>query len=89
MTRTELEQALGMLVLDVAVCECFFINPGSAVWEAGLPLSPLEVDALAGLSRAAIVRFREALEPSLRRSRQTDAAVTRDSAARQHRQERW
>jgi hypothetical protein len=67
MTATGLERALGMLLLDAAFCERFFLNPKSAVWEAGLPLSPIEVAALSHLSRAAIVRFRESLEPRLRR----------------------
>ena len=55
------------MLLDAAFCERFFANPSAAVWEAGLPLSPVEVDALSGLSRAAIVRFRQSLEPRLRR----------------------
>ena len=67
MTPTGLERALGMLILDTTFCERFFLNPRSAVWEAGLPLSPIEVVALSHLSRAAIVRFRESLEPSVRR----------------------
>ena len=67
MTATGLERALGMLVLDAEFCERFFVNPTSAVWEARLPLSPIEVAALSHLSRAAIVRFRESLDPRLRR----------------------
>jgi hypothetical protein len=87
MTRTGLERALGMRVLDAAFCDRFLVNPGSAVWQAGRPLSPIEVEALARVSRAAIVRFREALEPSLRRSRQTDAALAWDPPARGQTQE--
>ena len=45
MTDAGLERALGMLLLDAAFCERFFLNPRSATWEAGLPLSPIEVDA--------------------------------------------
>ncbi len=82
MTFAGLERALGMLLLDAAFCERFFVNPSSAAWEAGLPLSPIEVDALSRLSRAAIARFRESLEPRLRASRQTDPAVSRESAVR-------
>jgi hypothetical protein len=67
-----LERALGMLILDAAFCKRFFLNPSSATWEAGLPLSPIEVDALSRLSRVAIARFRESLDPSLRRHRRTD-----------------
>jgi signal transduction histidine kinase len=54
MTVAGLERALGMLLLDAAFCERFFLNPRSATWEAGLPLSPIEVDALSRLSRVAI-----------------------------------
>jgi hypothetical protein len=73
MTVTGLERALGMLLLDAAFCERFFLNPSAAMWEAGLPLSPIEVEALARLSRGAIARFRESLDPSLRTRRQTDS----------------
>lgn len=66
-----LERALGMLLLDAAFCERFFVNPSSAAWEAGLPLSRIEIDALSRLSRAAIARFRESLEPTLRGRRET------------------
>ena len=61
-----------MLLLDAASCERFFLDPSSATWEAGLPLSPIEVDALSRLSRVAIARFRESLDPSLRGRRKTD-----------------
>jgi hypothetical protein len=72
MTAAGLERALGMLLFDVAFCERLFLNPSSATWEAGLPLSPIEVDALSRRSRVAIVRFRESLEPSRRGRRKTD-----------------
>ena len=74
MTLAGLERALGLLLLDAAFCERFFDNPSCAVWEAGLPLSPVEVVALSRLSRAAITRFRESLESSLRRRPAGDAA---------------
>jgi hypothetical protein len=72
MTVAGLERALGMLLLDAAFCERFFLNPSAAMWEAGLPLSPIEVDALSRLSRSAIGRFRESLDPHLRGRRKTD-----------------
>jgi hypothetical protein len=53
MTVVGLERALGMLLLDAAFCERFFLNPSSAMREAGLPLSPIEVDALSRMSRVA------------------------------------
>ena len=67
-----LQRALGMLLLDAAFCERFFLDPSSATWEAGLPLSPIEVNALSRLSRVAIARFRESLDPTVRRPRATD-----------------
>lgn len=82
-----LERALGRLLLDATFCERFFANPSTAVWEAGLPLSPIEVDTLSRLSQAAIVRFRESFEPRLRRHSLNDAAAPRDSARRRHRGE--
>jgi len=87
MTATGLERALGALLLDAAFCARFFVNPKSAVWEAGLPLSPIEVDALSRLSRAAIVRFGESLHPSLRRHLLSDAAAHRDSAVPRRRED--
>lgn len=86
MTVAGIERALGMLLLDAAFCERFFLNPSAATWEARLPLSPIEVDVLARLSRAAIARFRESLEPRLRASRETDPAVSPESAVRRHRE---
>ena len=56
-----------MLLLDAASCERSFLDPSSATWEAGLPLSAIEVDALSRLSRVAIARFRESLDASMRR----------------------
>jgi hypothetical protein len=60
-----------MLLIDAAFCEHVFHNPSAAAWEAGLPLSPLEADALSRLSRAANARFRESLQASLRGRRKT------------------
>jgi hypothetical protein len=85
MTVAGTERALGMLLLDTAFCERFFLNPSATAWESGLPLSPIEVDALARLSRAAIARFRESLEPRLRGRRATAPAVAGDSAVRRRR----
>jgi hypothetical protein len=61
MTVAGLERALGMLRLDVAFCERFLLNASSPTWNAGLPLSPIEVDALSRLSRVAIARFPESV----------------------------
>lgn len=73
MTVAGLERSLGMLLLDAVFCERFFLTPSSATWEAGLPLSPIEVDALSRLSRAAIARIRESLDPSVRGRRKTNS----------------
>jgi hypothetical protein len=72
MTVAGLERAPGMLLLDAASCERFFVTPSSAAWEPGLPLSPIEVDAVPRLPRVAIARFRESLDPSPRGRRKTD-----------------
>jgi hypothetical protein len=72
--------ALGMLLLDAAFCECFFLTPRSSTWEAGLPLFPIEVvevDALWRLSRIAIARSGELLDPSLRGLRKIDPGSQR------------
>ena len=87
MTVAGLERALGMLLLEAKFCDRFFLNPSAAVWEAGPPLSPIEVDVLSCLSRAAIARFRESLEPRLRGRRETDPAIGRESAVRRHRED--
>ena len=67
-----LPRALGMLLLDAAFCERFSLNPTSATWEAGPPLSPIEVDALLRLPRVALARFRESLDLGVRRPRETE-----------------
>jgi hypothetical protein len=72
MTDAGLDGALGMLLLDAAFSERVFLNPGSPTWKAGLPLSPIEADALSRLSRDAIARCPESLDPSLRAQRKTD-----------------
>ena len=82
MTITGLPRALGMLLLDAAFCERFFLDPRAAVWEAGLPLSPIEVETLSRLSRVAIARFRESLQPGLRDPRVSKPALRPDAAVR-------
>jgi hypothetical protein len=61
------EWAIGKLALDEKFRARFFANPAAAVWEAGLPLSPVEVDALFAVSPAALARFSESLGPGIRR----------------------
>jgi hypothetical protein len=71
MTAAGLERALGMLLLDAAFCERFFLTPRSSTCEAGLPPFPIEVDALSRLFRVVIARFGESLDPNLRGLRKT------------------
>jgi len=61
-SQQAVERALGKLVTDGAFRERFFVHPEAATWEAGLPLSPDELDALSRLSRSAVVRFSEGLD---------------------------
>jgi hypothetical protein len=58
------ERTLGKLMTDETFRERFLSHPEAAAWEAGLPLSPIELDALSRLSRAAVVRFSESLDRS-------------------------
>jgi hypothetical protein len=67
-----LPRALGMLLLDAAFCKRFSLNPTSATWEAGLPRSTIEVDALLRLSSVANARFGEPLDLRVRRPRETE-----------------
>jgi hypothetical protein len=60
--------AIGKLTLDEEFRARFFANPAAAVWETGLPLSPVEVDALSAVPPAALARFSESLHPGLRSS---------------------
>jgi len=61
-SQNAVERTLGKLVTDDEFCARFFENPAAATWEAGLPLSALELEALSGLSRAAIARFSQSLD---------------------------
>jgi hypothetical protein len=66
-SRNAVERALGKLATDEEFRARFFENPAAAMWEAGIPLSPVEVEALSGLSRVAIARFGESLDGRIRR----------------------
>src|SRR2546427_11346829 len=61
-SQNAVEQTLGKLATDEEFRARFFENPAAATWEAGLPLSPIELEALSGLSRAAIARFSQSLD---------------------------
>jgi len=61
------ERTLGKLATDDEFRARFFRNPAAAAWEAGLPLSPVELEALSRLSRSAIARFSQSLDGRIRR----------------------
>jgi len=66
-SQNAVERTLGKLATDEEFRTRFFENPGAATWEAGLPLSSVELEALSGLSRAAIARFSQTLDGRIRR----------------------
>jgi hypothetical protein len=61
------ERAIGKLATDAEFRTRFFENPAAATWEAGLVLSPVELQALAALSPAAVARFSDDLDPRISR----------------------
>src|SRR5882724_8140024 len=66
-SQNAVERTLGKLATDDEFRARFFENPAVATWEAGLPLSPVELEALSGLSQAAVVRFSQSLDGRTRR----------------------
>ncbi len=67
MTQQAVERAIGKLVTDAEFRERFYVNPEVATWEAGLPLSRVELEALFALSRDAVIRFSEGLDARILR----------------------
>ena len=67
MSQNAVERTLGKLATDEDFRARFFENPAAATWEAGLPLSQVELEALSGLSKAALVRFSQSLDGRIRR----------------------
>jgi hypothetical protein len=61
------ERTIGKLATDEAFRARFFDNPAAATWEAGLLLSPGELEALSALPRASVTRFGRSLDSRLRR----------------------
>jgi len=68
MGQQAVERALGKLVTDEAFRARFFANPETASWEAGLQLSPMELDALSKLSHEALVQLGEVLDKRISRA---------------------
>ena len=81
MSQNAVARTLGKLATDDEFRARFFENPAAATWEAGLPLSPVELEALSGLSEAAVARFSQSLDRRIRRlcvaSRPSRAARTK------------
>ena len=67
MSQQTVDRTLGKLVTDEAFRERSFAAPAEATWEAGLVLSPVELDSLSRLSREAVVRFSEAIDRRISR----------------------
>jgi len=67
-TQQAVERALGKLLTDENFRDRFFANPGVASWEAGLSLSPIELEALSGLSQKVLARFSEGLDKRISRA---------------------
>jgi hypothetical protein len=66
-SQNAVERTLGKLATDEEFRARFFENPAAAAWEGGLTLSPVELEALSRLSRAAIARFSQSLDGRIRR----------------------
>ena len=67
MTQQAVEHALGKLLTDENFRERFFENPGAASWEAGLALSPIELEALSRVPRTALARLHDDLDKRISR----------------------
>ena len=67
MSQQAVERALGKLLTDETFRERFFAAPETAAWEAGLALSPAELEALTQLSQKAIARFSETIDKRISR----------------------
>ena len=62
MSQGAVEKALGKLLTDDAFRARFFADPAGASFTAGLALSGVELDALAGLPQPALARFSRLLD---------------------------
>ena len=67
MTQQAAERALGKLLADENFRERFFENPEAASWEAGLALSPIELEALSRVPRHALTRLHDDLDKRISR----------------------
>ena len=67
MTQQAVERALGKLLTDENFRERFFENPEAASWEAGLALSPIELEGLSRVPRSALVSLHDELDKRISR----------------------
>ena len=67
MTQQAVEQTLGKLMTDERFRRRFFAEPAAACREAGLVLSPAELDALTRLSGEDLARVGGRLDPRISR----------------------
>ena len=67
LSQLAVERTIGKLATDPRFRTRFFANPAAATWEAGLQLSPGELEALSALSHTAVIRFSESLDPRVSR----------------------
>ena len=67
MTQDSVDRALGKLLTDESFREQFFAAPVEACREAGLTLSPVEVEALQRLSRDELARFGDEVDARISR----------------------
>jgi hypothetical protein len=61
-TQHAVELTIGKLATDAEFRARFFADPAVATWEAGLSLSPGELEALSALSHRALLRFSQSLD---------------------------
>ena len=62
MSQRVVERAVGKLVTDEGFRDSFFRNPQGATLQAGLELSPEELDALSRIPRAALAALSARLD---------------------------
>ena len=67
LSQLAVERTIGKLATDPRFRARFFANPEATTWEAGLQLSPGELEALSALSHTAVTRFSESLDPRVTR----------------------
>jgi hypothetical protein len=67
LTQQAVERALGKLLTDEAFRRRFFAAPEAACWEAGLLISPEELEAMAKLSRDDLARVADGLDRRISR----------------------